>query len=76
MEQKLGEAGRVVKYRGDRRAGRSVCQGSMVITVPTVWEQKEQAGVGGGAAHRETMLEMIGGSTHKALLESLYPTSP
>lgn len=61
MEQKLG----VVKYRGDRRAGRSVCQGSLVITVPTVWEEREQAGVGGGAAHRETVLVMIGGNTHK-----------
>lgn len=70
MVQKLG----VVKYKGDRRAGRSMCQGSLVITVPTVWEQREQAGVGGGAAHRETVLVMIGGHTHKVLLESLHPT--
>lgn len=40
----------VVRHRGDRRVGRSMCQVVMVITVPTVWEQKEQARVGGGAA--------------------------
>lgn len=69
MVQKLG----VVKYRGTA-AGRSVCQGSLVITVPSVWEQGEQAGVGGGAAHRETVFIMIGEYTHKVLLESLHPT--